>query len=276
VPAVADELNDEAKGIGAAEFRPTDIIPARRIPMPLRDHFHPPLDEMRHWEGFHGQWPGEIVRTLLDKLPERYFAEPRVHPGSSAEIDVATFHEPADVPGGNGRQAQGGLATAVWAPPRPRFSVVTDLPASDEYEVQVFDAGRNCRLVAAIEIISPAHKDRPEHRRAFVAKCAALLQKRVSVMMIDLVTTRKFNLYHDLLELIGQTEPALGAFGQPIYAVACRGTKQDPASLLENWGEILEIGRPLPTLPLWLADDFAIPVELEEAYEETCRVLRIP
>jgi Protein of unknown function (DUF4058) len=244
--------------------------------MPLRDHFHAPLDDMRHWEGFHGQWPGEIVRTLLDKLPDRYFAEPRVHPGSNAEIDVATFHEQDDAPRGNGRQTEGGLATAIWAPPRPRFSVVTDLPAPDEYAVHVFDAKRNSRLVAAIEIISPANKDRPEHRRAFVAKCAALLQQHVSVMMIDLVTARRFNLYHDLLELIGQTDPTLGAAGVPLYALACRGTKQGPAWLLETWGEVLEIGQRLPALPLWLADDLAIPVELEEAYEETCRVLRIP
>jgi hypothetical protein len=31
----------------------------------------------------------------------------------------------------------------------------------------------------------------------------------------------------------------------------------------------------LPTLPLWLADDFAVPLELEASYEDTCRALRI-
>ena len=28
--------------------------------------------------------------------------------------------------------------------------------------------------------------------------------------------------------------------------------------------------------PVWLADDLAVPLELETTYEETCRVLRIP
>jgi hypothetical protein len=37
----------------------------------------------------------------------------------------------------------------------------------------------------------------------------------------------------------------------------------------------LSIGRPLPTLPLWLADDLAVPLDLEASYEETCRVLRL-
>jgi hypothetical protein len=229
---------------------------------------------LRHWEGFHGQWPGEIVRALLDKLPDRYFAEPRVHAGSSAEIDVATFHEHETSAQGNGKSGNGSVATAVWAPPRPTLSVVTDLPAPEEYAVQVFDAKRNCRLVAAVEIISPANKDRPEHRKAFVAKCAGLLQDRVSVILIDLVTTRTFNLYHDLLDLIGQTDPSVRVDG--LYAAACRGTKKGADWLLETWSRSLTIGQPLPTLPLWLADDLAIPLELEESYEETCRILRIP
>jgi len=29
-------------------------------------------------------------------------------------------------------------------------------------------------------------------------------------------------------------------------------------------------------LPLWLADYLPVPLDLEESYEETCRVLRIP
>jgi hypothetical protein len=141
--------------------------------MPLRDHFRPPLDDSRHWEGLHGGWPMMIVASLRHKLPARYFAEPRVHSGSSAEIDVATFDsegerlvQSADASG------NGGTATAVWAPPRPTFAVVTDLPTQPVYEVRVYDEKRHCRLVAAVEIVSPANKDRPEHRRTFVTKCA--------------------------------------------------------------------------------------------------------
>lgn len=245
--------------------------------MPLRDHFHSPLDDMRHWEGFHGQWPAMIVQSLIRKLPNRYFAEPRVHSGGSAEIDVATFHEEGEPApkNGMGNGAEGGVATAVWAPPRPTLAVATDLPSPDEYEVRVYDAKRKCRLVAAVEIVSPANKDRPEHRGVFVAKCAALLQKRVSVTIVDLVTSRNFNLYSELLELTGLTDPSLGPEPPPLYAVSCRGTKKDKTWLLETWAHALTVGRPLPTLPLWLADDLAVPLELEPSYEETCRVLRI-
>ena len=143
--------------------------------MPLRDHFHAPLDDLKSWEEFHGGWPMMIVLELERKLPRRYSAGPRVHFGSSVEVDVATFEEDDSESGlpGSGNGNSGGVATAVWAPARPTLTIATDLPAPDEYEVRVYDDKHGRRLVAAIEIVSPSNKDRPEHRRAFVAKCAA-------------------------------------------------------------------------------------------------------
>jgi hypothetical protein len=245
--------------------------------MPLRDHFQPPLDDLRHWEGFHATWPVMIVALLRGKLPRRYFAEPRVHSGSSAQIDVATFEDEGETASAAGDGSDnGGIATAVWAPPRPTLAVVTDLPAQDVYEVRVYDEKRHCRLVAAVEIVSPANKDRPEHRRVFVAKCAALLRQHVSVAIVDLVTTRQFNLYGDLLELIGQSDPSLAPEPPPLYATACRWRREGDTPRLETWAHALAVGQPLPTLPLWLADNLAVPLELEASYEETCRILRIP
>jgi hypothetical protein len=153
--------------------------------------------------------------------------------------------------------------------------VVTDLPDQDEYEVRVYDTKRRRRLVAAVELVSPANKDRPENRRAFVTKCVALLQQRISVVIIDMVTTRQFNLYGDLLELIGKADPALEPQPPALYAAACRWKHLDQAWRFEAWTHTLALGQPLPTLPLWLADEFAVPLELEASYEETCRILRL-
>src|SRR2546430_17536441 len=102
--------------------------------MPLRDHFRPPLDDMRHWEGLHGGWPMMIVALLRRKLPRRYFAEPRVHSGASAEIDVTTFEREEGTSASSAGNGGGGIATAVWAPPRPTLPVATELPAQDAYE----------------------------------------------------------------------------------------------------------------------------------------------
>jgi hypothetical protein len=247
------------------------------IAMPLRDHFRSPLDDESSWEGFHGGWPMMMVAYLSRNLPRRYVAAPRVHSGAAVEIDVATYEKDASdaLPLSEG-QDNGGVATAVWAPPRPTLSVTTDLPALDEYEVRVYDSKRGRRLVAAVEIVSPANKDRPEHRRAFIAKCVTLLRNRVCVAIVDLVTTRNFNLYSELLECIGRTDPSLDPVPPDLYAAACRPKSTGEAWLLEGWLHPLTLGRSLPTLPLWLAENFAVPLDLEESYEETCRILRIP
>jgi hypothetical protein len=193
------------------------------------------------------------------------------------EIDVATSDtEDESSFSPQSGPSDGGGATAVWVPEEPTLAVETELPDADEYEVRVYDTKRGRRLVAAVEIVSPANKDRPEHRRLFVARCAALLQQRVAIAIVDLVTVRDFNLYADLLEMLDQSDPSLGAQPPSLYAVSCRWRPQGKKRVLETWNQPLALGRPLPTLPLWLTDTFAVPLELEESYEQTCRDLRIP
>jgi hypothetical protein len=130
--------------------------------------------------------------------------------------------------------------------------------------------------VAAVELVSPANKDRPETRRAFVAKCAALLQQQVSVAIVDVVTVRDFNLYAELLAFLDSTDASLSRPPTALYAVECRGSMPRKRLLLEAWHRPLTLGQPLPPLPLWLADGLAVTLELEATYEESCRVLRIP
>jgi hypothetical protein len=243
--------------------------------MPLRDHFRPPLDDETSWEGLHGGWPMMIVARLSKHLPARYVAAPRVHSGSSAEIDVATYEKDESVTVPTAAVGGTGVATAVWAPPRPTFEVAADLPEQDEYEVLVYDTKRRRRLVAAVELVSPGNKDRPESRRTFVAKCAVLLRQRVSVAIVDVVTTRQSNLYNELLQFIEQTDPFLLPKPPPLYTAECRWAGKDDVSF-KAWAHALSIGQPLPTLPLWLADNLAVPLELEASYEEACAILRIP
>jgi len=244
--------------------------------MPLRDHFRSPLDDSRSWDELHGAWTTVIVMALNRKLPPRYVAAPRVHLGHDAEIDVTAYDtEALDSAAAEARGAGGGVATAVWSPPRPTFDVAADLPEQDEYEVRVYDTQRHRRLVAAVEIVSPGNKDRPERRRAFVAKCAALLQQGVSVALVDLVTTRQFNLYADLLDVIGQADPSLAPQPPAVYAAACRWTREGNAWHFRAWTHPLAVGKALPTLPLWLAENLAVPLDLEASYEETCNILRI-
>src|SRR5262245_16011781 len=189
--------------------------------MPLRDRFRPPVSKRSSWEGFHGGWPMRIVEELAPRLPEGFVAEPRVHLGNFYEIDVCTFeqHENGEpihkpVPGANG-----GVATATQSPPAPTLTIDAEFPEQYAYEVLVFDLERDRKLVAAVEIVSPANKDRPESRQLFVSKCYNLLLQGVCISIIDLVTIRAFNLYTELLTLVNGSDPTVTATPPATYAV---------------------------------------------------------
>jgi hypothetical protein len=244
--------------------------------MPLRDHFRAPLDLKHSWDELHGGWPMVIVQYLFTRLPAGYVAAPGVHLASPYEIDVSTYAEDEPLSASATEEGNGGVAVATRTLPPPTLTLETDLPDQEEYEVRIYDERRGRTLVAAIEIVSPSNKDRPESRRAFVAKTAALLQKGVCVSIVDVVSVKQFNLYADLLELIGRTDPALGAEPPHLYAATLRGRKRvKKRPLLENWFYPLQLGQPLPTLPIWLDVDVGVSLELEVTYEDTCRVLHI-
>jgi hypothetical protein len=146
------------------------------------------------------------------------------------------------------------------------------LPAQDVFEVRVVNESRASRLVAAIELVSPANKDRPESRRAFVARCAAYLQERVNLLVVDVVTSRHMNLHRELLELFSLPQSTDDENG--LYAVSYRSRKEQKWHL-DTWPVMLTLGAALPTMPLWLTGNFAVPLDLEKSYAETCQVLRI-
>ncbi|MEZ6092312.1 MAG: DUF4058 family protein [Pirellulaceae bacterium] len=139
--------------------------------MPLLDHFRPPIFNRGSWEGFHGGWPMTMVMDLCKSLPEQYTAEPRVHLGRTLKSISALSMLAKNVRLNRTFPIQ--VATAVWAPPEPTLALELDPTEIYEYEVLIFDQQRGRELVAAIEIVSPANKDRPENRQAFVSKCAA-------------------------------------------------------------------------------------------------------
>ena len=240
--------------------------------MPLRDHFRSPVNDRNSWDEVHGQWPAEIVRQLFVLLPSGFQAGPKVHLGSPIEVDVSTFEYGSD--GDRSRADGGGVATLTAH--APMLTVEADLSEQDQYEVLVYDVERNRKLVAAIEIVSPSNKDRPETRRAFVGKVASLLQQDVCVSIVDLVSTRQANLYVELLASLGRGDPNLASPPAHLYAATLRSRKRPRKSaLIDAWFYPMAFGQSLPTLPLWLTPDLHVMLPLEPGYEDTCRFLHI-
>ena len=210
--------------------------------MTLRDHFTPPLSATRPWEGFHSTWSTMIAQGLNLLLPPDYVAIPQTSRGPIVEIDVATLER-------------------------------AGATARDLFEVRVIDQRDGPRLVGAIELISPANKDRPAARQAFAGKCAGYLRLGVGLIVVDVVTTRHHDLHQQLLDLLELEAPQADEV-DPLYAVAYR-TQQQEATRLSIWPCRLRVGSALPTLPLWLSPDLVVPVDLAASYRAACELLRI-
>jgi hypothetical protein len=73
----------------------------------------------------------------------------------------------------------------------------------------------------------------------------------VCVSVVDLVTDKHFNLYADLLDFLGHSDPLMAGPPVPhLYAVTLRKREEFPRWRLETWAHTLAVGQPLPTLPI--------------------------
>jgi hypothetical protein len=149
----------------------------------------------------------------------------------------------------------------------PIVRIATDPPL---HEVRLYDVQQGRRLVAAIELVSPLNKDSPARRRAFVHRCADLLECDVAVSVVDVVTAYPFDLFAELMTFVTYADPP-ATDGPPLYAAWCRRHGRS----LESWWHALAVGQPLPTLPLWLAESLVVPLDLEAGYEQACHDLWI-
>lgn len=233
--------------------------------MALRDHFRPPLSTRRHWHSFHNAWSTYIADDLNQSLPEGYFAEPNAQFG--IEIDVAAFSERLTV-----NPVHQTFEMLEWKPSSPTATLPFQL-TTDAIEVQIFSTAAGPTLVGAIELISPANKDRPGQRSAFVSKCQTYLDRGIGLIIVDVVTILAANLHNELMNRLNLVIEPLDA---RLYAVAYQVGQKDGSPYLDFWQEALAIGGNLPILPLFLKGGFYLPINLDMTYQYTCVRQRIP
>jgi hypothetical protein len=238
--------------------------------MPLHNHFAPPLSRTHPWRGFHSAWAAAIARHLNQGvLPAGYYAIPNVDLDGPIEIDVAALRE---------RQEEGTSAAEsppLWSPATPALTVSLDFPSLELVEVQVFWDEGDPRLKAAVELVSPRNKDRPDARRLFAVKCLSYLHAGSSVAVIDVVTSRHANLHAEILRLLELNGPAAWQSPTDLYAITYQATPVDQKRMLRAWPEVLAVESPLPRVPLALGAEFCVPLDLETTYHMTCTDLRI-
>jgi hypothetical protein len=79
-----------------------------------------------------------------------------------------------------------------------------------------------------------------------------------------------------ILSLLGADASAAAAAPSSLSATSYRAVgREEETQQLLLWPAPLALGQSLPTLPLWIAADFSVPLDLEVSYQATCTDLRI-
>lgn len=237
--------------------------------MPILDHFFSPL-HAEDWPGVQTCWLASLAGNLNRRwLPSDYRAGVERYHGPEYAFDVLVVREPQPsyTPGLSGSQDDFNF---------PACDAVVPGVVAPHGRVTVRRAGGE--LVAVIEIVSPGNKDRREAREGFAGKVRACLQAGIALMVADIVTEYRFNLHNLWAGGEPCDTPRLSDPQKPLNVTAYRPVVPEDGSFrsrVEMWLRPLEVGDELPTLPLCIREDLAVPVELERTYSEACEDLRL-
>ena len=242
--------------------------------MPILDHSSKKLKA--NFDAFHSAWMVHIADELNERLPQRFVALPHAKIGVNQH---RLFRAVTDVRTDELLTAEENEQFASYQPP-PASSpgVKATFPTELEVFVKYIERGEE-RTGGVIEIVSPRNKDRPKSRDKFVAKCSNLLSEGISLIIIDILSVPFFNLHNHLLLALEATEGYLKeAQNNPLYCTAYRLTsifEEEEVPAVDCWTHALKVSDTLPELPLFIAPELAVPVDLEKTYMDTCHKLRI-
>lgn len=206
---------------------------------------------------FHTAWLTQIENTLnAGLLPPDYFALAERH----VEPCIPLAHA-----AGRSRLREEGLLLKE-ARPQVQYQGVSTKPVPQRRIAIRHITGQ--RLIAVVEIVSPANRDRKAHVAEFVEKIVQLVRAGVNVLILDILPPGKHDrqgLHAAIWEHFGKdlrTTPR----GQPLMLVA-----YEASSPPEFYLQYLKPGASLPDMPLILQEGRYVPVPLETAYQEAYR-----
>lgn len=219
--------------------------------MPLRDWTDRP-----GCEGLHIFWMTEIARALRIDLPAGY----RAVIGSSPLVAVGTTVVKHDVVVTSGTHLPR-LNAAPAATPQPDVEVAV-ATLEEDASVQV---ERDGWLIAVVELVSPRNKDRPTSREQYAARYLSYLRSGVHLLLVDVHRRPLGFSFPQLIAASLENElpapPAPSVVSYRVGASAATGGR-----MLAVWQHQLIIGEPLPAMPLPLALDDAVMIDLEITY----------
>ncbi len=232
--------------------------------MPVHDWT---LVEAGIFHDFHNVWIAEL-RTALNSglLPEDYYALAEQHAGRFI-ADVLTLH--ASRPNGEPPVAASGPGLALAeAPPKVRRKLTGAETYRQKRRTLAIRHVSGHRLVALIEIASPANKDRLESVELFAAKTLDALDFGVNVLLGDILPPSRHDPrgLHAVIWNNFEEGPYDLPADEPLTLAAYTA-----GAPVEAYVEHLAIGDKLPDMPLFLSPGRYILTPLEATYQNAYR-----
>src|SRR4051812_29158630 len=229
--------------------------------MPLHD-----WTDDRGWDSVHPFWLAYLVEWVQPRLPEGYKAflggVPALTVGSAngrPDVSVRQWGRPPAV--------EPATDTAVLEPDA-ELSVAIRLDPQPALHIDFHG-----QLVAAVELVSPRNKDRADAKETYTNRYLGYLHLGVHLMLVDVLPRPKGFSFSDVItDGLGLKQPPL----PPPFAAAYRVGEvvpvgNDMGSLVGLWRRPLQVGQPLPALPLPLNVHHAVMVDLEETYHRAAK-----
>lgn len=214
---------------------------------------------------FHLAWIAEMRKSLNGGvLPNGYYAMAEQHAGDLIP-DVLALHA-SDEDSGPIPAPTGGVATVTKTRPKVDARLTASASPKGKRRTIAVRHVSGHRVVALVEIVSPANKDRKTHVTAFVNKLVAALELGIHVVLIDLFPPGK----HDSAGMHGATwdrfepdEDNAPPDDRPFALAAYSAGK--PAKAFVSFAAVGDV---LPAVPLFLTPERFVSLELEPGYTE--------
>jgi hypothetical protein len=235
--------------------------------MPVHDWTRVQTGSFHH---FHCAWITHLAEALNGGiLPSGYYALAEQHAGRLIP-DVLTLRLPERL--ADTAPDEGGLAVAE-APPRVARRLVASPEASYRMQRRTLAIRHTShhRIVAMIEVVSPANKDRRTSVDELVDKIDSVLHFGCHVLLADLLPAGLYDprgihgsLWERYDSASADEKPGANVLTFASYVAG---------PLPEAYVESVALGDSLPEMPLFLQVDSYINVPLDETYQAAYRGL---
>ena len=215
------------------------------------------------FHGFHHRWIGRLAEALTARLGPTYYAEAEQHADTHV-ADVLTLERPTGASGPASPRPPR-LASAAPVATLRRTSVRRPRPQFKPKHVVIRHVSGH-RVVALVEIVSPANKDRRRHAEAFEGKVIEAIRAEVHVAVVDLFPPTRWapnGLPAFSWRRYDRSDVTLPT-DQPLSLGSFRAVRR-PEAFFEFRG----VAEELPALPLYLTPSRWVPLPLADTYDAT-------